>query len=146
MEEKKLEFKDAPYGYPLCFNNDCALHDKCMHYQIGQLAPADRHAGPAIYPSAWKDGTCRYYREKKLVQLAWGFNQLYHGMTGGQIHDARGTLRAHLGSGMSAYYRYHHGERLLSPKLQEEIRDIIVRFGGSKDVKFDHYVTSWDFT
>lgn len=146
MDEKKLEFKDAPYGYALCFNHACALCGKCMHYQVGLLAPQDRLTGPAVYPTAWKDGACQCFREKKLVQYAWGFSQLYKGMTSGQTSDARGTLRAHLGSGMSAYYRYHHGERLLTPQLQEEIRDIIVRFGGSKDIRFDHYVTSWDFT
>lgn len=146
MEEKKLEFKDAPFGYPLCFNHDCALRETCMHYHVGLLAPADRLTGPAVYPSAWKDGACRYYREKKLVKLAWGFSQLYKGMTKGQTADARGSLRAHLGSGMSAYYRYHYGERLLTPAQQEEVRDIIVRYGGSKDVQFDHYVLQYDFS
>lgn len=146
MEEKTLTFNDAPYGYSLCFNHDCALRERCMHYHIGTLAPADRLTGFAIYPSAWKDGTCKCFREKKLVQYAWGFNQLYHGMTRGQASDARGSIRAHCGSGMSAYYRYHYGERLLTPKLQQEIIDIIVRCGGSKDAKFDHYVTQYDFT
>ena len=146
MEEKTLEFKDAPYDYPLCFNHDCALHEKCMHYQVGLLAPANRLKGPAVYPSAWKGSTCKMFREKKLVQYAWGFSQLFKDLTKGQTYDARGTLRAHLGRGMSAYYRYHYGERMLSPKQQEEIIDKLERCGVSKDAKFDHYVTFWDFT
>lgn len=146
MEEKKLTFKDAPYGYALCFNHDCQLRDKCMHYRMGTLAPADLMAGQCVYPVAWKDGTCRCFREIRLIQFAWGFSKLYHGMTSGQTTDARSTLRARLGRGMSAYYRYHHGERMLTPKQQQEVIDIIVSCGGSKDAKFDHYVTQYDFT
>ena len=33
MEEKELKAEDIPWGYPLCFNNECADKDKCMHYQ-----------------------------------------------------------------------------------------------------------------
>lgn len=146
MEEKRPTFSDAPHGYALCFNHECALREKCMHYYIGSLAPADRYSGPAVYPSAWKEGTCKYFREIRLVQYAWGFSQLYNGMTRGQTTDARGSLRAHLGSGMSAYYRYHYGERLLTPQQQEEILDILTKCGGPRDAKFDHYVTKYDFT
>ncbi len=32
MEEKELKAKDIPWGYPLCFNSECADKDRCMHY------------------------------------------------------------------------------------------------------------------
>ena len=59
MEEKKLTYNDIPTGYPLCFNNNCQLRDKCMHYQACLLRPDGRTSGPAIYPDAWKDGECQ---------------------------------------------------------------------------------------
>lgn len=145
-EEKKLVFEDAPWGYPLCFNNEYKRHNQCMHYLVGQVAPASLQRGSAIYPSAWKDGDCRFFSEKRLVRLAWGFDSLYHHLTRGQASDVRGSIRSYLGSGMSAYYRYHHGERLLSPKQQQDILDIMARFGYDKGAEFDHYVLSYDFT
>ena len=75
MKEIKLNVKDIPSGYALCFNSDCADKDKCLHYQA-KLLMADRcYKGQAVYPAAWQDGKCCCYNEKKLVQKAWGFSQ-----------------------------------------------------------------------
>lgn len=52
MEEKKLTYKDIPWGYPLCFNNECAEKERCMHYQAMLLSPKDRHSGSAVFPTA----------------------------------------------------------------------------------------------
>ena len=77
MKDIKLNVKDIPSGYALCFNSDCADKDKCLHYQA-KLLMADRcYKGQAVYPVAWQGGKCRCYNEKKLVQKAWGFSQLY---------------------------------------------------------------------
>ena len=69
--EKILELKMIPWGYEMCFNNDCQLREKCLHYQAGLLMPSDRLSGPAVYPAAWKDGQCQRFREYKLVRKAW---------------------------------------------------------------------------
>jgi hypothetical protein len=146
MDEKTLTFNDAPYGYALCFNSDCALHDKCMHYHIGQLAPAEKTHGVAIYPSAWKSGQCCHFAKKEKVEFAWGFNGLYTNMSHDMRTAARMALRAHLGGGASAYYRIHNGEKLLSPARQQEILNYMARFGDKDSLRFDHYVTQYDFT
>ena len=77
MEERELKAEDIPMGYPLCFNSECADKDKCMHYQARLLMPKDRYSGSAVFPTAWEDGKCRCFREKKLVKKAWGFTKLY---------------------------------------------------------------------
>ena len=70
MENKELKSKDIPWGYALCFNDACGLKDKCMHYQARQLMAEGRYAGQAVYPTAWQDGECRRFCEKKLVKKA----------------------------------------------------------------------------
>ena len=55
-----------------------------------------------------------------------------------------GLLKA-LSSGNGPYYRYHHGENKLSPTQQADILAIIAKFCPVDDIKFDHYVTDWDF-
>ena len=55
MEEKELKAEDIPKGYPLCFNNECADKDRCMHYQARLLMPKERYYGAAVYPTAWED-------------------------------------------------------------------------------------------
>ena len=120
MEDKILKESDIPMGYELCFNGGCADKDTCMHYQAMLLTSADRYKGNAVFPTAWQDGKCRCYHEKKLVKKAWGFTNLYNNVP-------------------------HHGEILLSPKQQEEILQIVSQFGPLDGIKFDGYKTDWDF-
>lgn len=48
--EKQLESQNIPWGYPLCFNEDCPLREKCLHYRAYLLKSAEQLSGPAIYP------------------------------------------------------------------------------------------------
>jgi hypothetical protein len=145
MEEKELTYKDFPWGYPLCFNNECAEKERCMHYQAMLLSPGDCHYGPTIFPTAWQDGTCKCFREKRLVQNAWGFKKLYDNVPKWQKAEARACVRSYFSGGCGPYYRVHNGENTISPKQQEEIMKIIAQFGSTEGIKFDHYVTAWNF-
>ena len=144
MEEKELKAKDIPCGYALCFNGECVDKEKCMHYQAGLVA-GERDKGAAVYPAAWRGGKCRCYSEKKLVQNAWGFSQLYKNVPKYVKAEARRRVSATFGQGNGPYYRAHHGEIMVSPKQQEEIMKVLKEYGSTEGVKFDHYVTVWDF-
>lgn len=45
MSEINFSWKDVPSGWALCFNQSCPLHEHCLRYQAGVLAPpgSDRH-------------------------------------------------------------------------------------------------------
>jgi hypothetical protein len=145
MEEKELKANDIPWGYPLCFNDGCADKDKCMHYQAMLLMPKDRYSGSAVFPTAWENGQCRCFRVKRRVTKAWGFSKLYHNVPQWQKAEARQCVRALFGKGNGPYYRVHHGENMLSPEKQEEILEVLAKYGSVEGVRFDHYVTDWDF-
>ena len=127
MEEKELKVEDIPWGYALCFNSECGDKDRCMHYQAWLLMPKDRYSGQAVFPTAWENGKCRCFREKKLVKKAWGFSKLYHNVPQRQRAEARECVHALFGSGNGPYYRAHHGENMLAPKAGRN-------FGGSRQV------------
>ena len=116
-----------------------------MHYQARLLMPEGRHYGPAIYPTAWQESNCNYFREKRLVRKAWGFEHLYDNVLQRDKPEARRCVRSFFSGGCGPYYRYHHGENMLSPKQQDEIMKIIAKFGSTEGIGFDHYVTEWDF-
>ena len=145
MEEKELKAKDIPMGYPLCFNDECGNKDRCMHYQAWLLMPKERNSGSAVYPTAWENGQCRCFREKKLVKKAWGFSRLYDNVPQRRKAEARECVHALFGGGNGPYYRVHHGENMLSPQKQEEILAVLARFGSVEGIEFDHYVTDWNF-
>ena len=145
MEEKELKAEDIPMGYPLCFNSECADKDRCMHYQAWLVMPKDRNSGSAVYPTAWEDGPCRCFCEKKLVKKAWGFTKLYDSVPKWQRAEARQRVHALFGGGNGPYYRVHHGENMLSLRKQEEILAVLAKFGSIEGIEFDHYVTDCDF-
>ena len=146
MEEKELTYQDIPMGYPLCFNEDCTKRACCMHYQARLLLPEGRHHGPAIYPTAWRDGECKFFREKRRVQKAWGFTTLYNNVPRHQRAEARHRVRSIFSSGNGPYYRFHHGENMLMPEEQDQIMKTLAKFGSTDDIHFDHYVMDWDFS
>jgi hypothetical protein len=34
---------------------------------------------------------------------------------------------------------------MISPKRQEEIMEVLAKYGSTEGIKFDHYVSVWDF-
>ena len=146
MEEKELKAKDIPWGYALCFNDTCNRKDTCMHYQARLLSSlTEQFTGQAVYPTAWQDGECRCYCEKKLIKKAWGFEHLYDHVLPYHKAGARQRVRSYFSAGMGPYYRYHHGENKLTPKQQDDIMQILARFGSTEGIQFDHYETDWNF-
>ena len=116
-----------------------------MHYQARLLMAEDRYKGSAVFPTAWQDGTCKCFREKRLVQKAWGFTHLYDHVSQRDKAEARRCVRSYFSGGCGPYYRYHHGENKLSPEQQDAIMKIIAKFGNTEGIRFDHYVEGWDF-
>ena len=146
LMNNELKLKNIPWGYDLCFNNDCALRQQCMHYQASLLNPSERTSGPAVYPTAWANGECRRFCEVRMVQMAWGFSTIYKNVPSALKSEARRRVKHYFSSGNGPYYRYHHGENKLSPSQQADILQILSEFGPIDDLAFDHYVTDYNFT
>ena len=146
LMKKELEYKNIPYGYEHCFNEDCQLRDKCMHYQAYLLKPDERLVGPTVYPSAWKSGKCLRFSEVKLVQMAWGFSQIYKNVPHYLQTEARRSVIHYFSRGKGPYYRYHHGENKLTPGQQKAIMAILANYGSTDGLTFDHYETDFDFS
>ena len=115
------------------------------HLQARLLMPENRYHGSAVFPMAWQDGLCKCFREKQLVQKAWGFTHLYDHVPQRDKAEARRCVRNYFSSGCGPYYRYHHGENMLSPKQQADIMAILAKYGSIDGIRFDHYEMGWDF-
>lgn len=146
MNENTFDYTKIPQGYAYCFNRECPLHAHCMHYLAGQHAPAGRLVGPAVYPWALHDGQCELYRECHPVRMAWGFGRLYAHLPRHLVSAARASVQRYFSLGASTYYRYHHGERKLTPRQQEEVIAIVMGFGSREEPSFDHYAMEYDLT
>lgn len=146
MEERMLKYDDAPMGYAVCFNKQCARCETCLRYRVGLLAPASRLAGMAVFPQAWREGDCSAFRPAQPAVMAWGFTHLFDRLPRYKRPWARAALRRYFGNGMSTYYRYHYGHKMLSPVRQQEVMTLLASYGSTDGVRFDHYVVAYDFT
>ena len=146
MNEMEFDYRNVPADYELCFNQQCPLHEHCMHYVVAQQVSHVRPAGPAVYPWALRDGQCEMYRECVPVRMAWGFSSLYTYLPRHLRAIARQRVQNYFSNGAGPYYRYHHGERMLNPQQQQEVIAIVMRLGSTQEPLFDHYETSFDFS
>lgn len=146
LMEKILESKNIPMGFELCFNDNCQHRENCLHYQARLVQTIKRLGGPAVYPTAWESGECQLFCDNKLVQKAWGFKGIYKNVPHHQQAEARRCVKNYFSSGNGPYYRYHHGENKLSPSQQQDILNILAKFGPTDGIVFDHYETDFNFT
>ena len=78
--------------------------------------------------------------------MAQGIASIYKNVKSREARSSiRFALTAHLGS-KGTYYRYKDGERLINPKLQQEIADIVHRYEPGIEVCFDKTFEDYDFT
>ncbi len=144
MEIKDFNFSKVPSGYHLCFHDKCPMHATCLRYVAGQHVTPKHTLGYAVYPTALKDGKCRFYREAREVSLAWGFKLLYKDIPHHLRSAARWDVTNYLGS-VGTYYRYNSGERKLSVEQQEDILNMLSDYCDREKLRFEHYDPSYNF-
>ena len=147
----KIELSDADFvrsivrpGMAYCFNNACPKTDKCFRFIAGRHKSPGMTKGNAIFPDALRDGKCEHFITPRIINAAWGFKSLYKEVTASDLAAMRMKVTAFLG-GKTAYYRFHRGEKLLSPEQQEAIAKLF-KEKGYGEPSFDHKKETIDFT
>lgn len=145
-EQLEFDFRNVPPSYLLCFNERCPRHGECLRYMAGQHLPDGRDFGPVIYPTVTiGDDGCRHFRTEEPKLMAWGFDTLFEEVKRKHVKALHMSMYQYLGA-KSNYYRYQHGELLLSPEQQEWILKLFRRYHYSDNLVFDHYVRVYDFS
>lgn len=139
-----IDYNSIPPSYPLCFHGTCPLAATCLRHLAGEHLPADAVWGPAVYPTALKDGQCKMYHKTRVIHAAYGFDTLFHDVKKRDDTPLRDSLKSYLG-GHGTYYRYNRGERLLTPEQQAAILDLFRSYGYTENLAFDHYRDVYDF-
>lgn len=133
-----------PPSYARCFRSDCPKADTCARFLAGKYIREGQVCGEAVYPSAWQGGDCTMYKQTRVIRAAYGFKTLFAEVKRKDDTPLRNRIKAYLG-GNTTYYRYHHGEKLLTPEQQEWIVDLFRRAGYTEELRFDGYRELYDF-
>ena len=142
---KKYDSNLIPPSWGYCFNAQCPMHESCLRFQSAAEIPEKRELGPAVYPTAYKNGQCRFYRKDEKVTLATGFVIEGNPRATNMFIEKRSAITNYLG-GNGTYYLYRNGKKWLSPQQQEDIRNIFRRAGYTDEVVFGYTKEEYDFT
>lgn len=139
-----IKSSNIPHNWIYCFNTDCKRREECIRYRATVALGESRTWGNAIFPNALRsDGVCAHFKQLRIVRMAWGFSRLFKDVKLCDAPTLRSLMREYLG-GCSTYYRYHHGERQLSPEQQEWIKQLFSQYG-YEDIEFDCSEEALDF-
>ncbi len=134
----------VPKDLAFCFNEACSKTSKCIHFIAGKFKSPTKTVGYAVFPDAMKDGKCEHFLRPKVMMAAWGFKTLYDEVKHSDLTLLRQEVMSLLG-GKTSYYRYHRGERLLTPEQQTKVLALFKR-KGYEAPHFDGYKETVGFT
>lgn len=134
-------YETMPEHFIACFNNECPMADTCLR----QLAVQSKQLKPfilqAVNYARQKNKNCNYYKENKLVTMAYGMVHSFHEVKADHISQLRNTLINYFGRG--SYYLRRNGLRVMPPEEQKFIASVFRKYG--YEVKFDRteVSTAW---
>ena len=138
MIDLRLLQEKAP-DYIACFNDDCALHDHCLRWQVGQVPESSSLLRTIVnphHPSVQQD-RCEYYRDDQLVRVGIGMVNFFHDMPHYIELAIKKDIIRHFNR--TCYYRMRNGTIPVSPDAQAVIADICRRHGWTAEPRYDSY-------
>lgn len=127
-----------------CFQTQCPMKDKCIHYQCYRLRGSALQVGTAVFPPTADAGPCRQFAPLRIVHMAWGFDSLFEDVKMKDGKALRAQMRRLLGS-KGQYYRYKLGQLKLLPEQQDRILALFASYGYTQ-ARFDHYDQAVDLS
>lgn len=146
MKEKEIFKEKAVSGYTVCFAAQCPLKDRCLRWKVGRQMPDTKSSYHCVNPHYQDVATehCPLFRQSEKVQFAQGMMHIFNANMPRRVEP---YVRSHFIAShcKTYYYEYRNGERLISPAIQEEIRDLFREAGWNQEVHFDSYVEDYEW-
>ena len=146
MNEKEIFKEKAVSGYTVCFAAQCPLKDRCLRWKVGRQMPDTKSSYHCVNPHYQDVATehCPLFRQSEKVQFAQGMMHIFNADMPRRVEP---YVRSHFIAShcKTYYYEYRNGERLISPAIQEEIRDLFREAGWNQEVHFDSYVEDYEW-
>ena len=146
MKEQEIFKEKAVSGYTVCFAAQCPLKDRCLRWKVGQQMPDTKSSYHCVNPHYQDVATehCPLFRQSEKVQFAQGMMHIFNADMPRRVEP---YVRSHFIAShcKTYYYEYRNGERLISPAIQEKIRDLFREAGWNQEVHFDSYVEDYEW-
>lgn len=140
-----IDFSQVPNNYMMCLHRECVQATTCLRQLAERMAPAQLPRWTIVSPKylASQEGACPYYRPAVKIRLAKGFTGMLGNLLYKQMQPVVSELQ--LLFGRRTYFRVRKGERLLSPAEQQQVLQILHKYGISHPPEFDAYLEVYDW-
>lgn len=139
-------YKNAPGGYHLCLQNDCATAGECLRALAVRDLPEEVYSLTIVNPKLVNpEGgkACPHFRSSQMIRLAYGFKNAMGRVPHGKVGSVRSAICSYMC--LRTYYYYQRGQKPLSPKMQKTIISIFKRYGLTEPIEFDRYEWAYDW-
>lgn len=143
MEDKTTLFSQKAASYLCCFNEHCPKYDNCLRFEVGTYINPDKLVCTCINPRYNKvdDNGCPYFRDNQPCRMPVGMTHFYHDMP---QHTALAIKRELFSfSCRATYYKYHRGDRPITPDFLAFIQDTCRRYHWTAPLQFDSEVEDY---
>lgn len=142
---KPFEASSIPFNYPMCLNKSCSQSNTCLHQLAMQNSSDSLETCVILNPKllAKTKESCTFYRSNKKSEYAKGMTEMLNELPHRITKTFRNALINHFSS--RTFYRIRSGERLISPKEQQEIATLLNNCGINKTPSYDSYVMEYDW-
>ena len=136
MRDQMLHQSVTKGQWHYCFHTACPQASTCFRQISTKYIPEDSVVGNAIFPTAYKSNGCRFYVTPTLSTLSWGFSRLFDNVPHKSVMQLRNDMKRYF-RGSSNYYKYHRGEKKLTPMQQADIAQMFKKYD-CDEVMYDH--------
>lgn len=143
MGKVDIDLEKKPFGFIVCYNEECSLRENCLRRKVAELNQNEEDVLRVVNSAKYSGENCKFYFENKKVLMAYGMKKSFDKVLAKDIAEIRKTLQAHFGNG--SYYARRNGKKGINPTEQAYIASVFAKYGYEK-VEFDTLVeeTLWE--
>lgn len=143
-----LTHSSIPRTFAHCLAETCPQKSQCLRWKAYELLPGDLReqisfVNPKSVPPPQGED-CPYFMKMELQRYAKGMKRILDDVPFIQVNALRRQMINYFGR--TAYYRCVNGERLITPKEQNDIKAMFSAQGLSDDLSFDGYIENYLFS
>lgn len=142
MGKADIDLEKKPFGFIVCYNEECSLRDSCLRREVAELNQEEDDVLKVVNSAKFSGENCKFYLENKKVLMAYGMKKSFDKVLAKDIAEIRKTLNAYFGHG--SYYVRRNGEKAINPTEQAYIASVFAKYG--YEITFDRLVeeTLWE--
>lgn len=134
-----LDYSKVPKNFVHCLNADCKQADCCLRQQVSRYIPATQRDFRILNPVRTQNDetSCPDFLIDTPVKHAYGWTHMFDKLMHETAVAVKNELLYHYGK--TEFYRLKRKEKSFTPKDQQYVRNVFLRYGVKDEPHYDQY-------